>query len=74
MRSYRAIRERLGTRGALAYLHDYHEQHVNRNGTWADAMYEMDWRGHEEKEVAEHARFMDSCGADFIRYKWRAAL
>jgi hypothetical protein len=69
MRSYSGIRTALGTRGALAYLHDYHEQHINRDGTWGDAVYEMDMRGHDEREVAEHARFMDECGADFIRYR-----
>ncbi len=71
MRSYTAIKKTLGTKGALQYLRDYHQQRINTEGTWADAIYTLESYGADEREVATHAQFMNECGSDFIKYAWR---
>lgn len=53
----------------MHYLHDYHQQRIDVNGTWQDALEKLEWYGpNDESKIAEHARFMDSCGSDFIKY------
>lgn len=71
MKSYSGIRKRLGTRGAIAYLRDYHQQRINPEGTWSDAISTLESYGADEREIAQHARFMDECGSDLQKYAWR---
>jgi len=59
----------LGEKGALRYLKDYHESRVDLNGSFDDAVYLLDSRGHNEKEIMQHAKFMDECGSDLLKYK-----
>lgn len=49
--------------------HDYHQSRVNVDGSWARAVDTVWQYGGEERDIAQHARFMDDCGPDFIRYR-----
>lgn len=72
MRKLSGLRRYLGTNAALRYLKDYHCSRIDLDGSWAAALHTL-WFNHgEEDEVMEHARFMDKCGPDLIRYRWRA--
>lgn len=69
MRSYSGLRRSVGTKGALAYLRDYHNSRVHPGMSWGDAVGLLESHGHDEKDVAQHARFMDDMGADLWKYR-----